>query len=203
MPKYVKALHRSRKAFPTSMQGFPIFIKNMVELANFVEIITIAMARLSKEVSEQKKQHGRDLYMKGFVVEVISEIIGMAATTVRKWAKEGNWELARQSNYIALGELRQTILESFIALKNGEVPTIKPDEAAKYASAFEKLSDKRKVLSFMHESYEMLTDELTKSVQNAKGKVAKEKALMVLKITRATSETIITKLTAEALNENM
>jgi len=161
------------------------------------------MARISKELSDSKKQHGRDLYVKGFLIEVISDIIGMAVTTVRKWAREGDWETAKQSNYIALGELRHTILESFIALKNGEVPKIKPDEAAKYASAFEKLSDKRKVLSYMHESYEMLTDELTSAVQNAKGKAAKEKALLVLKTTRATTDTIITKLTAEALNENM
>jgi hypothetical protein len=160
------------------------------------------MARLSKEISDRKKQHARDLYVKGFILETIAEITGMALTTVNKWAKEGDWETARQSNYIALGELRQTILESFISLKKGEKPNIKPDEAAKYASAFEKLSDKRKVLSFMHESFEMLTDELTKEVQNARGKAAKESALNVLKVTRAKTDAILTRLTSEALNEN-
>lgn len=160
------------------------------------------MARLSKEISDRKKQHARDLYVKGFILETIAEITGMALTTVNKWAKDGDWETARQSNYIALSELRQTILESFISLKKGEKPTIKPDEAAKYASAFEKLSDKRKVLSFMHESYEMLTDELTKAVENAKGKAQKETSLMVLKKVRTITDNILTRLTAEALNDN-
>lgn len=160
------------------------------------------MARLSKEISDRKKQHARDLYVKGFILETIAEITGMALTTVNKWAKEGDWETARQSNYIALSELRQTILESFISLKKGEKPTIKPDEAAKYASAFEKLSDKRKVLSFMHESFEMLTDELTKAVENAKGKAQKETSLMVLKKVRTITDNILTRLTAEALNDN-
>lgn len=160
------------------------------------------MARLSKEISDRKKQHARDLYVKGFILETIAEITGMALTTVNKWAKEGDWETARQSNYIALSELRQTILESFISLKKGEKPTIKPDEAAKYASAFEKLSDKRKVLSFMHESYEMLTDELTKAVENAKGKAQKETSLMVLKKVRTITDNILTRLTSEALNDN-
>ena len=160
------------------------------------------MARLSKEISDRKKQHARDLYVKGFILETIAEITGMALTTVNKWEKDGDWETARQSNYIALSELRQTILESFISLKKGEKPTIKPDEAAKYASAFEKLSDKRKVLSFMHESYEMLTDELTKAVENAKGKAQKETSLMVLKKVRTITDNILTRLTAEALNDN-
>jgi len=161
------------------------------------------MARLSDSVLSQKRQHARDLYLKGFIVETIADITGMAPSTIQRWSKIEDWERLKQSNMLALSELRQTILESFMALKKGEKPTIKPDEAAKYASAFEKLSDRKKVLSYMYESFEMLTDELTRYVQNAKGKQKKEQALDVLKRVRAATDSILSKLTAEALNETV
>lgn len=160
------------------------------------------MARFTKEQGEQKKQHARDLYIKGFDLETISEIIEVALSTVRRWAKDHDFEKAKQSSFIALSEIRNTILQSFIDLKDGKKPTIKPDEAAKYASAFEKLSDRKKVLSYMYESFELLTDELTKDVQVSKAKKDKEFALVTLKKVREKTDAILTKLTAEALNDN-
>lgn len=159
------------------------------------------MARFSQEQTSQKKQYAKDLYIKGFTLDTISDIIGVAMTTLRKWAKENDFETAKQSSFIALSELRNTILQSFIDLKDGKKPTIKPDEAAKYASAFEKLSDRRKVLSFMYESFELLTDELTKDIEGARSAKAKELALETLKKVREKTDAILTKLTAEALNE--
>jgi urate oxidase len=160
------------------------------------------MARFTKEKTEKKKRDAKDLYIKGFELETIAEITEIKLSTIKIWAKEGGFETARQSNFIALSELRNTILESFIDLKNGNKPKIKPDEAAKYASAFEKLSDKKKVLSYMYESFDMLTDELIKDVQSAKSKKDKELALEVLKKIREKTDTILTRLTAEALSEN-
>lgn len=160
------------------------------------------MAKFTKEIQAQKRTQAKTLYTKGIDLETISEIIGVAISTVKKWYDADNFEQAKSSQFIALSELRNTILESFVALKNGEKPTIKPDEAAKYAAAFEKLSDKKKVLSFMFEAYELLTDEFTKDVQNAKATKAKEEALLILKVVRSKTDAILTKLTSETLNDN-
>jgi len=160
------------------------------------------MARFTKEQAGQKKQHAKNLYTKGFDLETIAEIIDVALSTLRKWSKEQDYESARNSNFIALSELRNTILKSFIDLKDGKKPTIKPDEAAKYASAFEKLSDRKKILSYMYESFEVLTDELSKDIQKAKSKADKEFALTILKRVREKTDIILTRLTSETLNEN-
>ena len=159
------------------------------------------MARFTKEQSDQKKQHAKKLYVKGFDIDTIADIIQVATNTLRKWAKEEDFEQARNSSFIALSELRNTILQSFIDLKDGKKPNITPDQAAKYASAFEKLSDRKKILSYMYESFELLTDELTKDIQNAKAPKAKEYALTILKSVRDKTDTILTRLTGETLNE--
>ena len=160
------------------------------------------MARFTKEVLEKKKREAKELYVKGFEIETISEIINVSATTIGRWAKIDEYEQARNSKYIALSELRNVILQSFIDMKDGKKPNIKPDEAAKFAAAFEKLSDKKKVLSYMHDNYEMLTDELIKEVQETKGIKNKEFALAVLKKVREVTDDILTRTTAETLNEN-
>lgn len=160
------------------------------------------MGKISTEERNKKIAQGKQMFIKGFDLDTIAEILGMAITTVKKWADIGDWEQARQSQFIALSELRNTILESFISLKSGIKPMIKPDEAAKYASAFEKLSDKKKSLSHMYESFELLTEELMRDVQKAKSKKDKETALEILKIVRTKTDHILTKITSETLNDN-
>jgi len=160
------------------------------------------MARFNKETLEKKKREAKDLYVKGFDIETISDIITVSANTIGKWAKSDNFEQARNSKFIAMSELRNVILNSFIAMKNGEKPNIKPDDAAKFAAAFEKLSDKKKVLSHMHDNYNLLTDELINDVQSAKGQKNKEIALTVVKKVREKTDDILTRITTETINEN-
>ena len=158
------------------------------------------MARFTKEETTQKKTYAKELYIKDFSIDTIAKIIGVAASTVRKWATNDDFEAAKQANSIALSEIRKTILQSFNELKEGKKPTIKPDEAAKFAAAFDKLSDKKKTLSYMYESYEILTDELIKDIENAKTKKDKDFALTILKIVREKTDIIIAKTTDEAFN---
>ncbi|MCL2290835.1 MAG: phage terminase small subunit-related protein [Bacteroidetes bacterium] len=159
------------------------------------------MGKFTKIEGEKKRQYGKSLYVKGFDIPTISDIIGAAESTVRKWRDNDKWEDARNSAFIALSELRNTILQSFIDLKDGKKPKIKPDEAAKYASAFERLSDRKKTLSYMYEAFEMLTHALTKDIEGAANKKDKELSLEILKRVRTKTDTIITKLTNETLND--
>lgn len=158
------------------------------------------MARFTKEEAAQKKTYAKELYIKDFSIDTIAEIIGVAASTVKRWAEDEDFETAKQSSFIAISELRKTILQSFMDLKEGRKPTIKPDEAAKYAAAFDKLSDRKKVLSYMYESFEILTDELIKDIENAKNKKDKDFAMTILKRVREKTDIIIAKTTDEAFN---
>lgn len=158
------------------------------------------MARFTKEKRARKRAHAKSLYIKGIDIDTISDITEVAVSTLKKWAVMDDYEKAKQGQTIAISELRQTILDSFIALKNGETPLITPDQAAKYASAFEKLSDKKKVLSYMYEAFEMLTDELLKDIQKIKTKAGRKKSLEILKVLRAKTDIILTKITAETLD---
>ncbi|MCL2245844.1 MAG: hypothetical protein FWC10_03610 [Lentimicrobiaceae bacterium] len=160
------------------------------------------MARYTKEKTDKKRSQAKDMYVKMFDLETISDILGVSIKTLKRWEKEEDFEQARKSSYISLQEIRNTILESFADLRDGKTPKIKPDEAAKYASAFEKLSDKKKMLSYMYSNYELLTDELIKDVQNGKNKKEKEAALLVLIAVRNKTDIILTNTTAEALNDN-
>jgi len=160
------------------------------------------MGRCSKEKSDKKRQQAKDMYVKMFGLETISDILDVSITTMKRWAKEEDFEQARKSSFISLHEIRNTILESFADLRDGKKPKIKPDEAAKYASAFEKLSDKKKMLSYMYSDFELLSDELIQDVQTGKTKKEKEFALQVLKIVRLKTDSILTRVTAEALNDN-
>ena len=159
------------------------------------------MGKFTKIQGEKKRQYGKSLYIKGFDLPTISDIIEVAESTLKKWRDTDKWETARNSAFIALSEIRNTILTSFMDLKDGKKPTIKPDEAAKYASAFERLSDRKKILSYMYEAFEMLSDELTKDIQEAKSKKDKEFALEILKRVRTKTDSIISKLNAETLND--
>lgn len=159
------------------------------------------MAKNSKEINNKKREQAKTLFIKGFSVETIAEITGMSLITIKKWAKTDNFEIARKSYALSLSEMRSCILESFATLKEGGKPTIKPDEAAKYASAFEKLSDKKKSVSYFFEAYETLTDAMTKRIEDAKSSKDKEKCLAELKVVRSETEKILTNLINESLNE--
>jgi len=158
------------------------------------------MAKYSKALVDQKRQHGKDLFIKGFVDDVIAEILSVSQLTVKKWARQDCWESAKQASFIALSEIRNTILQSFADLKQGKIPSIKPDQAAKYAAAFEKLSDKRKVLTYMYEAFELLTDEFLKDIQHCEAGQPREEALTALRNVRSKMDKVLSQITMQVLN---
>lgn len=174
----------------------------MLLSVNLCKNFTGKMARYTKEIQKQKILYAKDLYIKGYDIETIAEMLALSVTTLKAWAKKEDFESAKQSAFIGLSELRNTVLQSFVDLKDGKKPKIKPDEAAKYAAAFEKLSDKRKQLSYMYENFETLTAEFMQDIQNAKTKAEKEKALEILKIVRVKTDKVLTRTTSEVLNND-
>jgi uncharacterized protein YjcR len=47
------------------------------------------MARLTSAEADYKKSQGKELFVKGFTITNISEIIGIGVKTLGKWRDEG------------------------------------------------------------------------------------------------------------------
>lgn len=160
------------------------------------------MARFTKAERESKMEYARQLYCKGFDYQTIADIMAdVSAITVERWAREGDFERSKRSQIIALSEIRNSILESYADLLEGKPPKVKPDDAAKYATAFEKFSAKKQVLTYMHEAYEMLSEEYMKQIQAEKTRKDKEAMHEKLRTCRDMMERVLNKLTKEVLGD--
>lgn len=157
------------------------------------------MAKFSSARQRQKILHAKDLFIKGFDYSTIADVLDVAENTLQKWGRENDFESAKQACSITLSEIRNTILQSFADLKDGKEPKISPDTAAKYGAAFEKFSDRRKILTYMYEAFEYLTQEYISSIQSAITARDKEKSLSDLRTLRDKMDRVITRLTNEVL----
>lgn len=158
------------------------------------------MARFTKAQREEKIEQARRMYCKGFDCPTIADIMGDIETaTIEKWSREFDFEKSKKSQLIALSEIRNSILESFAEVLDGKKPKITPDQAAKYAVAFEKFSAKKQVLTYMYEAFEMLCEEYMKAIQTGKTRKEKEKELAELRGMRSKMDKVITNLNKEVL----
>lgn len=158
------------------------------------------MGRLSNEVIEKKKIDGKELYIKGLSVQAISGIIDISTSTVNKWKRDGNWIEAKKLNNLSISELKNEILTTFQALKKGETPNITADQLSKIVSAFEKISDKKKNLAYMYESFKTLSSQLAENVTISKAK-EKDFRLKAYQYARKTMDALTEELYTETLNE--
>jgi hypothetical protein len=160
------------------------------------------MGKFSKETQKQLIEHARQLYVKGFDADTIASILRISVNTVNRWAREHNFERSKRSQLIALSEIRRSILESYADMLEGRTPKIKPDDAAKYATAFERFSARKQVLIYMYEAFELLTEQYQRNIQTAATKQEKEQALIDLQKLRANMDIVINNLTNEVLGND-
>jgi len=160
------------------------------------------MGKFSKETQKQLIEHARQLYVKGFDADTIASILRISVNTVNRWAREYNFERSKRSQLIALSEIRRSILESYADMLEGRTPKIKPDDAAKYATAFERFSARKQVLTYMYEAFELLTEQYQRNIQTAATKQEKEQALIDLQKLRANMDIVINNLTNEVLGND-
>ena len=132
------------------------------------------MPKLSKNDAAKKRAQAKELFVKGISLDTIAEIIGISIVTLRRWAKDDDYDSARAVATLSVSQMRRTILDAFVDLQNGRTPKVNPDAASKLAAAFEKLSDRRKLLPYLFEAYEMLTDHLARQVEEARSRKEKE-----------------------------
>ncbi|MBY0244946.1 MAG: hypothetical protein K2Q03_05775, partial [Sphingobacteriaceae bacterium] len=135
------------------------------------------MARLGEQDKIKKQAQAREMYTRDFSITFISEVVGVKPETIRTWAKVGEWEDLKRANAITPSHIQNMILQCAEEIKEGRTPKISPDQLAKLASAYEKLSDKRKHLGYMIDAFSELRNHLLRKAQEASQKTDKQKML--------------------------
>lgn len=101
---------------------------------------------------DYKQSQGKDLFIKGFSIANISEIIGVGIKTLGDWREKGDWDKEKELNNIRPSEIKKLILQYVMDIKNGDTPLYKADDLAKVAAAFDRISDARKKAVYTMES---------------------------------------------------
>lgn len=108
--------------------------------------------RMTAVESDYKKSQGKDLFIKGFALTNISEIIGVGIKTLSNWRDLFNWEGEKELNNIRPSEIKKLILQYVLDIKEGRKPQHKADDLAKISAAFDRLNDSRKTAVYAMES---------------------------------------------------
>lgn len=159
------------------------------------------MARMKKSLSEAKQRQGEKMYINGFSKNEIAEVLEVHPETINRWCIDNEWEEAKKVHNISISELKQQILQNFIDLKNGVTPKISPDQLSKIASAFERISDKKKNLAYMYDNFEILSNAIIEKGMSSRTKKDKTKYLDIAKEVREVMDYIVAKTYKEAINE--
>ncbi len=160
------------------------------------------MAKFSNHEKALLVEDARRLYVKGFDFQTISDFLSkpgkeVSQATLKAWSKENDFERSKRGQAIQRQEILNAIIESFQHVKEGGTPTIKALEAAQYAAAVEKLSDKSRLLMYMMEAYDELTDEMLRAVEKARAKKEKTRLFNIIKEVRTYGDKVVERLNQE------
>ena len=158
-----------------------------------METIKNKGGRLTATERDYKKSQGKDLFIKGFSLTNISEIIGVGIKTLGNWRDEDKWEESKELSSIRPSEIRTMILSYVSAIKKGETLTYTADQLSKVAAAFDRLNDSRKKVVYTMESFEEFSQFMMVMAGNASGK-KREEILEQLKIIRPLFDKYVTEL---------
>lgn len=154
------------------------------------------MARLTAAERDYKKSQARDLYVKGFTMQNIAEIIGVTAKTLSNWKDQDNWDRDKEVATIKPSEIKRMILQYAVALKNGEDLPYKADDLAKISAAFDRISDNKKEAIYTMESLDGFSQFMMIKAGNATGK-KRESILQLLKDIRVYFDKYVTELLSD------
>ena len=121
-------------------------------------MVEIENVRSSYKKSENARKHAKNLFMHGLSIVVIAEILELDIELVDQWMKEKDFLALKSVAHLRIQHMQRLLLESFETLKKGGKPKISPAQLLQYATAYEKLSDKKKQLGAMFDAFDLLTN---------------------------------------------
>ncbi|QIY83399.1 hypothetical protein HER18_07580 [Chryseobacterium sp. NEB161] len=110
------------------------------------------MARLKAADADYKKSQGKELFVKGFTITNISEIIGIGVKTLGKWRDEDKWDEEKELASLKPSTIRKLTLKMALAIEKGEPLPYKADDVSKVVAAFDRITDSKKVAVYTMES---------------------------------------------------
>lgn len=149
--------------------------------------------RMTAAQSDYKKSQAKDLFVKGFTLTNISEIIGVGVKTLSGWRELHNWEGEKELNSIRPSEIKNLILKYVVAIKDGKKPEHKADDLSKISAAFDRLNDSRKKAVYTMESIDGFSQFMMVEAGTSTGK-KRDEILETLKIVRVHFDKYVTEL---------
>ena len=110
------------------------------------------MARLKAADADYKKSQGKELFVKGFTITNISEIIGIGVKTLGKWRDEDKWDEEKELASLKPSNIRKLTLKMALAIEKGEPLPYKADDVSKVVAAFDRITDSKKIAVYTMES---------------------------------------------------
>lgn len=151
------------------------------------------MARLTAAEADYKKSQGKDLFVKGFTITNISEIIGIGIKTLAKWRDEDNWEEEKELASLKPSTIRNLTLRCALAIQEGKPLPYKADDVSKIVAAFDRITDSKKVAVYTMESIDGFSSYMLEKAGKNTGK-KREQILNQIKEIRPHFDAYITEL---------
>ncbi|MDV4024240.1 hypothetical protein CMT52_07805 [Elizabethkingia anophelis] len=151
------------------------------------------MARLKAADADYKKSQGKDLFVKGFNITNISEIIGIGVKTLGKWRDDGKWDEEKELAALKPSNIRRLTLKCALAIQNGEPLPYKADDISKVVAAFDRITDSKKIAVYTMESIDGFCSHMLELAGKSQGK-KREDILNRLKDIRVDFDNYISEL---------
>ena len=129
------------------------------------------MARLTSAEADYKRSQGKELFVKGFTITNISEIIGIGVKTLGKWREENKWDDEKDIAALKPSNIRRLTLKCALAIERNEPLPYKADDVSKIVAAFDRITDSKKIAVYTMESIDGFTSHmLEKAAKNTASK---------------------------------
>ncbi len=139
--------------------------------------------RLSTSDRSLKQQQAKQMYIKGFNMQSISETIGIGLKTLGLWKDECKWDAEKDLHNMRPSEIKNLIMEWVRDVKKHETPLYKADDLAKISAAFERLDDYRKKIVYTMEVLDEISNHMVLEAAKIQGK-QREDLLELIKTIR-------------------
>jgi hypothetical protein len=138
--------------------------------------------RMTAAQSDYKKSQSKDLFVKGFSLTNISEILGVGIKTLSSWKELHKWENEKELFAIRPTEIKKLILQYVLDIRDGKKPAHKADDLAKISAAFDRMDDDRKKAVHTMESFDAFSQFMVVQAGNNVGQRREELLLLLQRI---------------------
>ena len=134
-------------------------------------MVKLENTRKSLTMSEILREKAKKMYQHGMSVAEMAEVLEVPYAAMQCCVQDADFQAVQRAMQLRFARMKRLLLDSFDDLQAGKRPKISPSQMLQYATAYEKLSDKKRHLGCWYEAYEQLTEKL---LDEAAGLVTKQ-----------------------------